>query len=54
MMKELKTVEDVAKVRQKYAYYGEDKNINENTAVYHIRQLLNFIEARIDNSTETE
>jgi hypothetical protein len=40
----IKTDEDVQAIREKYEYYGEDKNINKNTAVYHIRQLLKEVE----------
>ena len=47
MKKEMKLIEtdqDVLDTRKKYEHYGPDKNINQNTAVYHIRQLLNEVE----------
>jgi hypothetical protein len=40
----IKTDDDVRAIREKYARYGEDKNINKNTSVYHIRQLLAEVE----------
>ncbi len=40
----IQTDVDVRDIRAKYAHYGEDKNINKNTAVYHIRQLLAEVE----------
>lgn len=40
----IETDDDVRAIREKYAYYGEDKNVNKNTAVYHIRQLLLEVE----------
>lgn len=43
-MEPIETDDDVRAIRAKYAYYGEDKNINKNTAIYHIRQLLNEVE----------
>jgi len=38
------TNQDVLDIRAKYEHYGEDKNLNRDTAVYHIRQLLNEVE----------
>jgi len=40
----IQTDQDVLDIRAKYEHYGEDKNINKDTSVYHIRQLLLEVE----------
>ena len=38
------TDEVLQKIREKYSHYPEDKKLNKNTAVYHIRLLLGEVE----------